>query len=665
MNKLVQALMVALLPVVVLTVFNTKMNAQDAKDPVLFSFNGVDVKKSEFLYVYNKNNANDKDKYTLSSLEEYLELYINFRLKVHEAEKMGMDTISSLKEELAGYRKQLSKSFLFDREVNEKLIKEAYERMKTDVRASHILINIEEPGLPSDTVKAYKEAMKVRQRLLNGEDFEKVAKQVSDDPSASNNGGDVGWFTAFNTIYPFETAAYNAKIGEITMPVRTKFGYHIIKVTDRRPARGKVRAAHILISIPKNATEKQKQQAESEAFEVYEMATNGKDFGELAKLYSDDKFSSAKGGTLPEFGSNSNYVDEFKEAAFSLDKKGAISKPVKTAYGWHVIKLLDKVGLPSFEEAKPELKKRTERDSRSEMAKHELVKRVKEDYGFTEYTGNVRTLYKDIGGELTKGKFVMQNKEGLDEPLFELAGITYTQGDFVNFLEENQKKKRSEPAEKIYYELYNKFVENTCLSYEETQLEDKYPEFKALMREYRDGILLFALTDEKVWSKAVEDTAGLEAFYETVKHKYMYKKRVDADIYSSTNEKYVKKARKMAKKGKFSTQEILDKFNTEEEKMNLLVQSGKFEPGDNPRIEEYLDEWEAGVTDIFLHGTDNNIYGFIHVKQVLEPMPKELNKVKGFVVSEYQEKLERDWIKSLRGKYDVNVNKGVLKLMAK
>jgi peptidyl-prolyl cis-trans isomerase SurA len=386
-------------------------------DPVLFTLGGSPVLLSEFQYVYHKNNVNAADAYTLKSLEDYLQLYINFRLKVREAMDLGMDTITSIKKELDTYRQQLSKSYLFDREVNERLIEEAYQRMQKEVRASHILVSIDETGLPADTLEAYKKAMDIRKRLLKGEDFATLARQFSADPSAKTNGGDIGFFTVFQTVYPFENAVYNMKTGDISLPVRTKFGYHIIKLTDTRPAMGKMKAAHILLKLPLNATPEQEKEVLAKAELAYKEATvDGVPFEKLTEKYSEDRQTNKKGGVLPEFGIG-KMVQEFETAAYALQKDGDISKPVKTEFGYHIIKRLSLEPLPTLEQAKNELKKKVERDSRSSIAKHHMVEKIKKEYGFTENTKAKDALFKRIGDKMAEGKFAMENKSGLTETL--------------------------------------------------------------------------------------------------------------------------------------------------------------------------------------------------------------------------------------------------------
>lgn len=632
--------------------------ANNDGSPVLFTIGNEPVYLSEFAYVYNKNNVDDKNGYTEQSLNDYLDLYIKFRLKVKEAESLGMDTLSALSAELETYRKQLSKQYLYDREVSEKLLLEAYERSKLEVNASHILIGIDEPGLPADTLKAYKTAIQLRARLLKGEDFAELAKKYSKDPSAQSNGGNIGYFTVLQTVYPFETVAYDTKKGDISMPVRTRFGYHLVKVNDVREAQGEITVAHILLKTPTGADKAMIEEVQARANEIYTEAINGtKTFEELVALYSDDKTTKNKGGLLPPFGTG-RMVEEFESAAFNLKKDGDISKPVKTNYGFHIIMRISKQSQPTFEEARGDLKKKIERDTRSEIAKSKLIDGIKEDYNFKENTKARQELYKLIGEKLPEGKFVWEDKAGLTKMLFAIGDKTYTQADFVTYLESKQKKKRADAPQVVFDQYYAIFEEEMLLAYEESQLERKYPDFKNLMREYRDGILLFDLTDKKVWSKAVQDTTGLTEFYDGVKGKYMYPERVKTITYTVADPKQAEKVKKYAaKKGVEAT---LAKYNKKDSN-TVSTTEGVFEKGQNLLADQT--NWKVGFSDI--KSTPDGKSMFVEVLALVSPAPKPLQEVKGFVVSEYQDYLEKQWIESLQSRYPVVIFNSVLQTMVK
>ncbi|MFM7016884.1 MAG: peptidylprolyl isomerase, partial [Bacteroidota bacterium] len=350
-------------------------------DPILLSVGDEQIPRSEFERVFKKNNKDTV--YSEKSVRDYLDLYINYKLKVKEAETLQMDTSETFKTELAGYRKQLAQPYLTDKNVSEQLVKEAYDRLKYDVRASHILIKCNYEALPKDTVAAYNRALKIREQILKGADFAKVARDSSEDPSAKENGGDLGYFTGMQMVYPFETAAYNNKIGQVTMPIRTRFGYHIIKTVDMRPAQGEIHVAHLMVRMPKDANDSIIKAAEGKIKEALTQLNNGVVWDTVVTKFSEDKASAKKGGDLPWFGTG-RMVPEFEKAAFALQKDGDISGIVKTSYGWHIIKRLEKRGMPSFEEKKGELRQMIMRDSRNETSRLSMVNKIKSEYHFKE-----------------------------------------------------------------------------------------------------------------------------------------------------------------------------------------------------------------------------------------------------------------------------------------
>ncbi|HNR20893.1 MAG TPA: peptidylprolyl isomerase [Bacteroidia bacterium] len=620
-------------------------------DPVLLKVAGENITKSEFERVYFKNNSKETGN-DEKAVREYLELYINYKLKVKEAESLKMDTIQTFVDELSGYKKQLAQPYLTDKNVTDDLIKEAYERMKSDVNASHILIKCAPDALPKDTLAAYNKAIKIRDKIVKGASFQTMARDSSDDPSAKENGGDLGYFTAMQMVYPFETAAFSTKPGQMSMPVRTRFGYHIIKTNDIRPAVGEIRVAHIMIKSSATDPDSAKDNAKKKIDEIYLKVKAGEKFEDLVNQYSEDRGSQKGGGALPWFGTG-RMVPEFEKAAFALKNDNDYTEPVKTSYGWHIIKRLEKKGIPTFEDKKGELKNNVMRDSRSEMSKTALVNRVKKEYMFKEVAKNKDEFIKTLDSSLVNGTYNDSLAAKFTKPLFSIGDKTYTQKDFATFLMNNQQKKTTGNAQQIAYSQYDNFVNESCISYEESQLDKKYPEFKALMQEYRDGILLFDLTDKMVWSKAVKDSAGLQEFYNKNKNNYMWGERIDAVVYTCANADIASKVRKMLKKSK-SDNDISGEIN-KESTLNLTIKSGKFSKGDN----EFADEvaWNVGTsTDI----NKNNQITFVRIKEKLAPSPKSLDEARGLVTADYQSHLEKTWIEELRGKYPVEVNQETL-----
>lgn len=627
-----------------------------ADDPVLMTISGKNITRSEFEHIFKKNNPKDA-KIDRQALDEYLELFINFKLKVAAAEAEGKDTMRSFKNELAGYRRQLAEPYLRDKDVSEMLIQEAYERGKTDVHASHILIAVDQNAPPKDTLEAFKKIIRARERVLKGESFDNVARQVSEDPSAKQNGGDLGYFTSMMMVYPFENAAYNTPIGEVSMPVRTRFGYHIVKVHDRRPAQGQVRVAHIMVRVPENATDSIDRELKAKIDEIYQRVLKGEDFSDLAQKYSDDRTSGKSGGQLAWFGTG-RMVPEFEKAAFSLKKEGEVAAPVRTSFGYHIIKLLERKGIPSFDEVKGELKLKISKDSRSQLSRTAIIERVKTENNFREDLKALDELIKVVDTTYLNAKWDKEKAEKLRKPLFSIGNKTFTQFDFADYLEFNQSRLAFDtdiPA--LIRKTYRTWVEDKIIEFEDAQLEQKYDQFRLLMQEYRDGILLFEITDKMVWSKALEDSAGLAAFHEAHRSKYMWGERLDAVIYTAKDEKTAKAARKLiakrSKKG-YQPEEIVKELNKSSQ-LNLQMQKGLFSIGDNEVID--MTPRQTGISPNY-----NRPEGvvFVVVNNVLAPMPKSISEARGLITSDYQNYLEKEWLKSLRQKFPVNVNKDVL-----
>jgi peptidyl-prolyl cis-trans isomerase SurA len=628
--------------------------AQD-KDPVLMTIAGKNITRSEFQSIYNKNNPKNTEADS-KSIDDYVQLFVNFKLKVKEAEEMGLDTTAEFRNELEGYRKQLAQPYLTDNEVNDQLLREAYERSKTDVRASHILIKLDANALPKDTLKAYNTTIALRNRILKGEDFAKVARENSQDPSAKENAGDLGYFTSMQMVYPFETAAYTTKIGEISMPVRTRFGYHLIKVVDKREAQGQIMCEHIMVKSQKGQSAADSVAAKQKIDEIYGKIKAGENFEELARQQSDDKGSAKDGGKLPLFGTG-RMVMEFEKAAFGLQNNGDYTAPIKTQYGWHIIKRLDKKPIPTFEESKNELKGKVTKDSRAQKSKESLIAKIKKENNFKENLKARDEFNTLIDSSYFEGTWSKDKASKLNKELFSIADKKYTQLDFANYLENHQTKRPKIDAGVLVKTTYEQFVNDNCIAYQETVLDKKFPDFKALMQEYRDGILLFDLTDKKVWGKAVKDTAGIEDFYQKNKNNYMWEERVEATIYTCANTAIADQTRKLIKKQEKSniSNDSLMNIVNKDSQLNLKIENGKFLKNENDMVDKV--KWQVGISE---NMTKNNQVIFVKINKVLPPDVKKLSEARGLVTSDYQNYLEKEWIESLRKKYTVNIDRSVL-----
>jgi peptidyl-prolyl cis-trans isomerase SurA len=498
----------------ILFLFCEKVSAQI--DPIVMEINGKPVTKGEFLQIYLKNNNNPK--YDKASLDEYVEMFKKFKLKVAEAQALGYDTIPKLKKELEGYRKQLANPYLIDSAENKSLVQQAYERTKMEVRASHILIKVDQNASPKDTLDAFNKILGLKARIEKGEDFSSVAKMKngSDDPSAVNNGGDLGYFTAFQMVYPFEEKAYNTPLGSVSDPFRTRYGYHILKVTDKRAARGTIKVAHIMVAAGKDANQDAITNAQKKINEIYDMLLKGSKWDEMVTAHSDDPGSSKKGGELPAFGSGTSQrmVPIFEEAAFSLKTDGEISKPLKTEYGFHIIKRLEWKDVQSFDAMKKELQNKVNKDERSKKTQDSFVQKLKKQYNYKvspKFESNLNWFVTNLDSSYYQGKW-KSDKLTTDNELFNMDGKSFSQKQFGSYLEKNFRNLRRDDFKKIVDIQLKNWEKSVILDYEESKLTTKYPEFKALVNEYHDGIILYEVMSDKVWNKANRDTTGLKIF---------------------------------------------------------------------------------------------------------------------------------------------------------
>jgi peptidyl-prolyl cis-trans isomerase SurA len=620
-------------------------------NPVVFIYGTDTVYQNEFERLLYKNKTS-KDKLSEKEVREYLDLYINFKLKVKEAKVLKLDTNNNFVTELAGYRKQLSNPYLTDKKVSESLMQEAYQRMKTEINGSHILLFCNENASPADTLAAYNKLMDIRKRALKGENFDSLAIKYSEDPSAKKMGAKLGWYTVFQMVYPFENQSYKTAKGDISMPFRTQFGYHILKINDKRTARGEVKLAHIMIRTPYEAATEQIQDAQNKVDSIYNLIKSGQDFGVLAEKYSQDEGSNKNIGEMNWVASLSGYPEEFKDVAFTLNKD-EVSKPIKTNFGFHIIKLIEKRPLGEFKDVQDVIKQKTNKDSRSESSKASVVARVKKENNYKENLVNLKAFTATLDSSFINGTWTFDENKISKNTLFTVGNTTYTVKDFATYLVANQQPLEKASAQTAAQNMFRTWADDKCLAYEESILNTKYEDFRNVMQEYHDGILLFDLTDKKVWSKAVNDTIGLEKFYDANKNNYKWKDRVSYSIYTCLNEKTKAEAVKLFSKGKTEA-EIFAKLN---KKVAGTISSKEVKSERSDATADKL--WDKkGVVDIA--NADGN-FKFYFVRGVVNSEVKTLKEAKGLVTSEYQTQLEKDWIKELRNKYNVLVNDETVK----
>lgn len=607
---------------------------------------------SEFEYVFNKNR--DNPYVEEKTPQEYMDLFVQFKLKVHEAERLGLDTLPKFVKELGGYRDQLARPYLIDSEVTEQLIEEVFDRYKTEIEASHILFQVSPSAAPKDTAMVYQRAVEVREKLLAGAAFDSLARKYSQDPSAKDNGGRIGYFSALYLVYPFENAAYNLEVGEISMPVRTRYGYHLIRVTDRRPARGEVKVAHIMIRLEDSSTEADKEVAYEKIKSISEEIKAGADFAEMARVYSDDKTTATSGGELRWFGSNV-MVEPFDSAAFSLSEIGSISEPVLTQFGWHLIKLIDRKGPPIRETSEDDVRRKIQRDSRSELSTLAVMNRLKKEYSYKREERAWELFLDQVDERLINATWEAPIFKK-DRTLFTLDGIAHKQSEFAEFLAGQQTtKSKIESIDSWTSERYDQWVNAIITAYENSRLEDKYQDFRMLFKEYREGILLFDLMEKEVWKKAVSDTIGLEAYHEKHLADFMWEDRYTVGVYSLANMKDALKFRKKLAKGNDAT-ELVASFN-DADALRVQEKSGTFEYSEL----EWLEKVDASVGEGIMEPFEwKGRYLVVHLKEVEGARPKTIKEARGQITAAYQEYLEGVLIERLRAETPVHVFEDVL-----
>lgn len=648
-----------LFALIIVGLFSNNINSQ-----TVLTVGTEEVSLSDFEHIYRKNN---KDSVTTEeALNEYMELFVKFKLKVIEAESLGMDEDTEFVKELNGYRKQLARPYMIDNDLLGEIIKEAYNRSQEEVKARHILVSSGPNVDPADSLRAWNRLNKLRDRVLAGEDFEKIAisKGGSDDPSAQQNGGDLGWFTAFQMVYPFEEAAYNTPVGEVSEIVRTRFGFHFLEVTDRRPARGEVKVAHIMVSIKDQSNKLMMESATKEINAVHALLQQGESFESLALKYSDDESSKSKGGVLPWFGTG-KMVEPFEDAAFSLANDGDYSKPFLTSYGWHIVKRLGYKAPASFEEVEKALTKKVSRDSRAEVTKTSFLNKLKREYGFRVFSKRVDNLMSNaatIDSLFFNGNDLSARSSEKNKTLYMIDGTVTTVQDFVDFANSKKIRMEGKNYKDVITSLFAEFEEKTLLAYEDSKLEEKYDDFRLLMEEYHDGILLFELTDEKVWSKAVKDTLGLQAYYTNNQSEFMWDTRVDMVAYTCENAEIAAKVQKALANGSDISE--LKKAISAENPLGIQEEKGLYQFGDNHLADSVFNQLANGLqvigSTVIQINAGGDAIAVVIVNNVLKPTPKTLEKSRGQVIARYQDFLEKEWVEELGNKYPVTIDTEVL-----
>ena len=710
---------------------------QDSVDrAIIFDINGSPVTAEEFTYNLNKNISNTDSTVSKQDIDEYLDLYINFKLKVKEAESQGLDTTDSFIKEFSKYRDQLTDSYLKDDSVIIKLVLEAYDRILYEIDVSHIIIRIQNQNDPIDTLRAFERIIEIHNQLNSGSDFQELAITYSEDPSVKTNNGHLGYFTVLQMVYPFETVAYNTPVNEYSNPFKTRFGYHILKVHDKRQARGKVQVAHIMLRIKSNSTKTDSLAVKEKIYQIYNSLIAGENWESLCKNFSEDSNTKNQGGLLQPF-ETGRVVPSFSEVAFGLENPGDISDPVLTPYGWHIIKLIKKFPVKPYTEIKDELTEKVKRDSRSELTHTYLIEKLKKENNFKIEEDVFDKCLFLADSSLISGNWTFDSTNVLlEEYIFSIQSKKYSVIDLFIYIRSNQL--RNDNMDPVIYmmQLINKYIDEQLIEYEKSHLEEKYYDYKMLVREYHEGILLFDLMDKEVWNKAIVDTTGLEQYFEQNSERYKWGDRLDAMIFSSKNIEEINIVHNLLDElfytvledtlflsssemedavisGNYQmdslyqvvledstyffevscSKEVWDQFYNKikssgwllekfiyrevegdssgfnilsnskkwvEKEINgnsaltLQVKSGLYEKGDEEIID--LIDWNPGLHDLSIE----NFEYLVFVDRVVPARNKELDEIRGQVISDYQNYLEQEWIKELRSKFTVSINEKAL-----
>lgn len=632
--------------------------AQNNSKEVLFTINDKPYYTDEFSRVYKKNLELVKDE-SQKDLNQYLELFVGYKLKVNKAYKLGLQDNSKYQSELKSYRTQLAKNYFNDTKITQELIQEGYNRLQKEVKASHILIMVDENATPEDTLKAYKKIEEISKKALSGEDFGDLATQFSEDPSAKENKGDLGYFTAFRMVYAFESAAFNTPKGKVSKITRTRFGYHILKVEDIRSNRGEVTVAHIMILNPKPEDADQSK-AQNTINDIYKKIQQGEKFEDLAKQFSEDKSSSSKGGILNKFGSGQLSSEEFENVAFSMTEANEISKPFQSQFGWHIIKLIQKHPVRTLDEMKNELETKVGKDDRSKKITASLNEKLRKKYTYKRDNKHYALLSKLITDDFYESKWKQpENAKDYTAPILTINNKKIEGKTFLEFVDKQQKAGlTTKPISKLVDALYEKFLDAQLTTYYDDNLENEFSEFANVMEEYRDGLLLFDLMEKEIWERAKTDSVGLQSFYDQHKTEHQWKNRVEATVLSSTKMEEIKKALDLLKKNT-EVQAIKEKLNVNNV-VNVMSNNGVFEEGNDalPKSTKF----EVGISDIVKEG---EYYFVTKVDKVMPKGIKTLDECRGRIVNDYQQYLEQRWVDDLKKEFTVKVNKDVFEKVKK
>lgn len=670
-------------------------------DPVIFEINGKQIHKSEFMRDFLRSVGKDSTAAPTActyekrqALTEYVDLFVNFRTKLEDAYAQGYDTMPTLLSELKGYRTEIASPYLIDSATLERILVEAYERNHYVLHASHILVKLKANPTVADTVAAYKKAMSYYERAVAGEDFTALAIEANeerfrqdmvppDDPRRRDN-GDLGSFTVFDMIYPFENAAYSLQAGEISKPVRTKYGYHVVKLWSRTPSFGKYSLQHIWCAFGDNEAG-----AESRIREAYKKIQEGNSFARVCSDYSDDQRTAQNGGFMPDMSINQlppEYVVELAKL-----QPGQVGEPFRTSFGWHLLMLVKNETLPPFEDMMPYYKQRLARDMRSNEPRSTFIEQCKKRYGFIDYTTTPVEQGKKGKGKNEPTVYMASLQPCVDalndsvfyktwhfrgsmvtdkHPLFAIGDKEYGPADLLRYVESRMRNEAECSLEVYLQNRYNEYVNNMVYQYADSRLEEENPEFASLMDEYRTGLMIFAYNDKNVWSRALLDTAGFANFYAKASQThsldneedapYFWNERANVTIVTVSDSTLVMPAKALkllakATKKQWADGMITDKFIAQKKGEGSISVAHKLVEKDNQTLLQ-PSQWRKGTYIV----PQAKGYLAVRVDELLDPCLKSRTEARGYYVSDYQNYLDAQLIEQLRAKYNVIIHQDVI-----
>lgn len=619
-----------------------------AKDPVVMTVNGVDVPRSEFEYLYRKNSQQNLGNQTV---DQYAEMFKVYKLKVADALAAGIDTTAAFRNEFRGYRNELSSPYMIDSVYLDKLMREAFDRSREEVETSHIMLFKRPNSFQNREVRERLDS--IRQAVMAGADFAEMAKKYSQDRSSASKGGSLGFIPALYYPYDFETAAFTQKPGSVSEIVESAQAYHIIKTGAHRPSRGKVLAEHIMKMVRLGSPDSLQQVKKAQIDSLYSVITDT-NFEDLATRYSDDKGSARNGGKLPLFGTG-QMVPEFEEVAFSL-KPGEISKPFRSQFGWHIVKKLESKAPESYDEMKDFIRRRVTAagDPRSAMLARHQADIFNKQYKGRRHPKAISAMRASIGAagfdSVFNAKYDTPAADAI--VLYSIGDRKVSARDLARSLRGARVDELGAAIERFDTEV-NSLADAAAMEYGRDHLGDVYPEYRNLLKEYRDGMLLFEISNREVWDKASKDTEGLKRYFATHKEEYKWKKpHHKAWIIQATNDSVAEavKARLPQLAADTLVRTIRAEFPKTVQIDRILMEEGK-----NAAIDSVM----SGKTDVTPPNPKFTL--MFAYKGVTLTKPEEVGDVRGLVTSDYQNQLEKEWIDRLKARYPVSVNSKELK----